>query len=190
MTSTTRCCTSCGWQQCLLWRTQVVCDGMYSALRKKLSAPRITHPSYFVGLLLRGCSLPHANFGHVVLAKPSPILFYPISSTEVRPASSGRLDLHVSPRLLFDFCTHPSTHPSLLTGALQRGARLTLVCAAGAHPGGRARREAAQRRHGGPAGVPPHSSRPPGGPSLGVFDVGLSVQHSGSAAVYSCRAEC
>jgi Squalene epoxidase len=57
---------------------------MYSALRKKLSEPRITHPSYFVGLLLRNCSLPHANFGHVVLAKPSPILFYPISSTEVR----------------------------------------------------------------------------------------------------------
>lgn len=62
----------------------VVCDGMYSSLRRKLSAPRIAHPSYFVGLLLRGCTLPHPNFGHVVLAKPSPILFYPISSTEVR----------------------------------------------------------------------------------------------------------
>ncbi len=57
---------------------------MYSGLRKNLSAPRISHPSYFVGLLLRGCLLPHPNFGHVVLAKPSPILFYPISSTEVR----------------------------------------------------------------------------------------------------------
>jgi Squalene epoxidase len=32
----------------------------------------------------------------------------------------------VSPRLLSDFCTHPSTHPSLLPGVLQRGARLTL----------------------------------------------------------------
>ena len=41
------------------------------------------HPSYFVGLLLRGTQLPYANFGHVVLAKPSPILFYPISSKEV-----------------------------------------------------------------------------------------------------------
>jgi hypothetical protein len=41
------------------------------------------HPSYFVGLLLRGAALPYTNFGHVVLAKPSPILFYPISSTEV-----------------------------------------------------------------------------------------------------------
>ena len=49
------------------------------------------HPSYFVGLLLRGTSLPYANFGHVVLAKPSPILFYPISSTEVLMRSSALL---------------------------------------------------------------------------------------------------
>mmetsp|Transcript_2009 Transcript_2009/g.5981 ORF Transcript_2009/g.5981 Transcript_2009/m.5981 type:complete len:524 (-) Transcript_2009:1883-3454(-) len=62
----------------------VVCDGMYSGLRKRLSEPKISHPSYFVGLLLRSCVLPHPNYGHVVLAKPSPILFYPISSTEVR----------------------------------------------------------------------------------------------------------
>ncbi|PNH02071.1 Squalene monooxygenase, partial [Tetrabaena socialis] len=44
----------------------------------------IAHPSFFVGLLLRNCQLPVANHGHVVLARPSPILFYPISSTEVR----------------------------------------------------------------------------------------------------------
>ena len=62
----------------------IVCDGMYSSLRTKLSEPSIQLPSYFVGLLLQGCSLPWANYGHVVLAKPSPILFYPISSTEVR----------------------------------------------------------------------------------------------------------
>lgn len=62
----------------------IVCDGMYSSLRSKLSTPNIRHPSFFVGLLLRGAALPYSNFGHVVLAKPSPILFYPISSTEVR----------------------------------------------------------------------------------------------------------
>lgn len=61
----------------------LVCDGMYSSLRSKLSTPVIQHPSYFVGLLLTGCQLPWANYGHVVLARPSPILFYPISSTEV-----------------------------------------------------------------------------------------------------------
>lgn len=63
----------------------VVCDGMYSNLRSKLSRPKIQHPSFFVGLILRDCELPHPNFGHVVLAKPSPILFYPISSSEVCP---------------------------------------------------------------------------------------------------------
>lgn len=30
------------------------------------------------------CSLPHPGYGHVVLGDPSPFLFYPISSTEVR----------------------------------------------------------------------------------------------------------
>ncbi len=62
----------------------VVCDGMYSSLRTKLSQPDIKAPSYFVGLVLRDCSLPYDNYGHVVLARPSPILFYPISSSEVR----------------------------------------------------------------------------------------------------------
>ena len=41
-------------------------------------------PSCFVGLVLENCQLPHANHGHVVLADPSPILFYPISSSEIR----------------------------------------------------------------------------------------------------------
>ena len=52
---------------------------------RQLSAgAQIAHPSFFVGLLLRGAVLPYDNYGHVVLAQPSPILFYPISSTEVR----------------------------------------------------------------------------------------------------------
>lgn len=41
-------------------------------------------PSCFVGLVLENCELPHSRHGHVVLADPSPILLYPISSTEVR----------------------------------------------------------------------------------------------------------
>lgn len=41
-------------------------------------------PSCFVGLVLENCKLPVPNHGHVILADPSPILFYPISSTEVR----------------------------------------------------------------------------------------------------------
>ena len=41
-------------------------------------------PSCFVGLILENCKLPYANHGHVILGDPSPILFYPISSTEIR----------------------------------------------------------------------------------------------------------
>ena len=37
-----------------------------------------------MGLVLENCELPFANHGHVVLGDPSPVLFYPISSTEVR----------------------------------------------------------------------------------------------------------
>lgn len=61
----------------------VACDGIYSTLRAKLSVPNIQSPSYFVGLVMHGCALPFPNYGHVVLGKPSPLLFYPISSTEV-----------------------------------------------------------------------------------------------------------
>jgi squalene monooxygenase len=41
-------------------------------------------PSCFVGMVLENCQLPCANHGHVILGDPSPILMYPISSTEVR----------------------------------------------------------------------------------------------------------
>ncbi|KAL3685737.1 hypothetical protein R1sor_003759 [Riccia sorocarpa] len=61
-----------------------VCDGCFSNLRRNLCDPQVDVPSCFVGLVLEKCELPHAKHGHVVLADPSPILFYPISSTEVR----------------------------------------------------------------------------------------------------------
>nr|BAF79915.1 squalene epoxidase [Euphorbia tirucalli] len=62
----------------------VVCDGCFSNLRRSLCKPKVDVPSHFVGLVLENCDLPFANHGHVILADPSPILFYPISSTEVR----------------------------------------------------------------------------------------------------------
>lgn len=63
---------------------------MYSTFRTKLAAPpKINHPSFFVGLKLKDTVLPHPNHGHVVLAKPSPILFYPISSHEVGAAAAS-----------------------------------------------------------------------------------------------------
>nr|BBE15483.1 squalene epoxidase [Polygala tenuifolia] len=62
----------------------IVCDGCFSNLRRSLCNPKVDVPSCFVGLVLENCNLPYANHGHVILADPSPILFYPISSTEIR----------------------------------------------------------------------------------------------------------
>ncbi|XP_068654909.1 squalene epoxidase 3-like [Aristolochia californica] len=62
----------------------IVCDGCFSNLRRSLCTPKVEVPSHFVGLVLENCELPYPNHGHVILADPSPILFYPISSTEVR----------------------------------------------------------------------------------------------------------
>lgn len=62
----------------------IVCDGCFSNLRRSLCTPQVEIPSCFVGLVLENCELPFSNHGHVVLADPSPILFYPISSTEIR----------------------------------------------------------------------------------------------------------
>ncbi|XWS62503.1 hypothetical protein CRYUN_Cryun06bG0016600 [Craigia yunnanensis] len=62
----------------------IVCDGGFSNLRRSLCYSKVDVPSYFVGLIMKNCELPHANFGSIILADPSPILFYPISSTEIR----------------------------------------------------------------------------------------------------------
>ncbi|CAN6459104.1 unnamed protein product [Victoria cruziana] len=62
----------------------VVCDGCFSNLRRSLCYAKVDVPSCFVGLVLENCDLPYPNHGHVILADPSPILFYPISGNEVR----------------------------------------------------------------------------------------------------------
>ncbi|XP_018485249.2 squalene epoxidase 3 [Raphanus sativus] len=92
----------------------VVCDGCFSNLRRSLCKPKVDVPSTFVGLVLENCELPFANHGHVVLADPSPILLYPISSSQVRclvdvpgqklpPIANGEmakyLKTHVAPQL-------------------------------------------------------------------------------------------
>ncbi|CAI9115730.1 OLC1v1016716C1 [Oldenlandia corymbosa var. corymbosa] len=62
----------------------IVCDGSCSNLRRSLISPKVDIPSSFVALILKNCKLPFPNHGHVILANPSPILMYPISSTETR----------------------------------------------------------------------------------------------------------
>ncbi|KAK9204131.1 hypothetical protein WN943_014389 [Citrus x changshan-huyou] len=51
---------------------------------RSLSFLQVEIPSCFVGLVLENCQLPYKNHGHVILANPAPILFYPIRSTEIR----------------------------------------------------------------------------------------------------------
>ncbi|GMJ06972.1 DROUGHT HYPERSENSITIVE 2, SQUALENE EPOXIDASE 1 [Hibiscus trionum] len=62
----------------------VVCDGCFSNLRRSLCNPKVDVPSHFAGLVLSNCKLPNESYGALILAEPSPILFYPISSTEMR----------------------------------------------------------------------------------------------------------
>lgn len=62
----------------------IVCDGMFSAFREKLSDTTKTVSSYFLGLLLHECQLPFPGHGHVIAAEPSPVLVYPVSSEETR----------------------------------------------------------------------------------------------------------
>jgi len=62
----------------------VVCDGCLSVFRQPLCNANLILRSKFMGLILRDCRLPFPKCGHVVLARPSPILIYPISATETR----------------------------------------------------------------------------------------------------------
>eukprot|EP00753_Platysulcus_tardus_P005476 PLAT13381.1.p1 GENE.PLAT13381.1~~PLAT13381.1.p1 ORF type:complete len:593 (+),score=308.87 PLAT13381.1:38-1816(+) len=67
----------------------LICDGAWSGLRRKLApSAKPLQLGNFVGLLLRheegGCPLPARHHGHVLLADPTPILFYQISPTETR----------------------------------------------------------------------------------------------------------
>ncbi|XP_045815839.1 squalene monooxygenase SE1-like [Trifolium pratense] len=62
----------------------IVCDGCFSNLRRSLCNSKVDVPSHFIGFILEKCDLPYANHGHVILGDPSSILFYPISSTEIR----------------------------------------------------------------------------------------------------------
>ncbi|KAB2036097.1 hypothetical protein ES319_D04G199500v1 [Gossypium barbadense] len=62
----------------------IVCDGCFSNLRRSLCYPKVDIPSYLVGLTLTNCNLPKKNYGAIILGHPSPIILYPVSSTEIR----------------------------------------------------------------------------------------------------------
>lgn len=62
----------------------VASDGHMSLFRKKLSEPNKKIQSYFMGLVLKNLELPHSSLGHMILSGDSPILVYPITSTDYR----------------------------------------------------------------------------------------------------------
>ena len=111
----------------------IVADGLWSSLRTHVDKGAKPHQlSSFVGLIIThpamASPLPHAHCGHVVLAEPSPVLLYQISSTETRvlvdihgklpSASTGELASHLSTHIL------PQLPPCLqapFAGAVARG---------------------------------------------------------------------
>ena len=100
---------------------------------------------------LQDCPLPHDGYGHVILGKPSPFLFYPISKTEVRDASSRNCSRPAAACLQKGLagCTPvPQRHALLPCSTLNCAAHMLCQCMccsapAGALPGGLPRREVA-----------------------------------------------
>ncbi|KAG0742146.1 hypothetical protein G6F57_002566 [Rhizopus arrhizus] len=62
----------------------IVCDGIFSKFRKELTIKTPDVRSNFVGFIMKDLELPLPNHGHVVLAKPSPVLMYQISTHDTR----------------------------------------------------------------------------------------------------------
>lgn len=62
----------------------VVADGCFSKFRKSLISGKVKISSHFVGCLMKDCPQFNSNHAELVLANPSPILIYQISSNETR----------------------------------------------------------------------------------------------------------
>ena len=62
----------------------IIADGCFSRFRKDLVKDSPMTKSHFLGLVLRDCPQAMANHAEIVLADPSPILVYQISSTCTR----------------------------------------------------------------------------------------------------------
>ncbi|KAI8136682.1 squalene epoxidase-domain-containing protein [Fennellomyces sp. T-0311] len=62
----------------------IVCDGLFSKFRKEFTAKTPDVRSHFVGFEIKDLTLPKPNHGHVILAKPTPVLMYQIGTHETR----------------------------------------------------------------------------------------------------------
>uniref|UniRef100_A0A7N6BTA4 Squalene monooxygenase n=1 Tax=Anabas testudineus TaxID=64144 RepID=A0A7N6BTA4_ANATE len=62
----------------------VVADGCFSKFRKSLVSGKARVSSHFVGCLMKNCPQFKDNHAELVLANPSPVLIYQISSSQTR----------------------------------------------------------------------------------------------------------
>lgn len=62
----------------------IVADGCFSRFRKDLISEKPMVRSHFVGLLMHNCPQRVSNHAEIVLASPSPVLVYQISSKVTR----------------------------------------------------------------------------------------------------------
>ncbi|KAM6214405.1 squalene monooxygenase [Rhynchocyon petersi] len=80
----------------------VVADGLFSKFRKNLVSNQVSVSSHFVGFLMKNAPQFKANHAELVLANPSPVLIYQISSNETRVLVDIRGEL---PRNLREYMT-------------------------------------------------------------------------------------
>ncbi|KAI8988236.1 squalene epoxidase-domain-containing protein [Mycotypha africana] len=88
----------------------IVCDGLFSRFRKEFTIKTPDVRSNFVGFIMKDVKLPYPHHGHVILANPSPILMYQISTHDTR--------------VLIDI---PGKLPSLSNGDLKQYLRETIA---------------------------------------------------------------
>ncbi|KPP70453.1 squalene monooxygenase-like, partial [Scleropages formosus] len=62
----------------------VVADGCFSKFRKNLVSNKVKISSHFVGCIMKDCPQFKPHHAELVLANPSPVLIYQISSSETR----------------------------------------------------------------------------------------------------------
>ncbi|XP_077576122.1 squalene monooxygenase [Stigmatopora nigra] len=87
----------------------VVADGCFSKFRKNLVSGKAHTSSHFVGCLMKDCPQFKANHAELVLADPSPVLIYQISSNHTRVLVDIRGEM---PRNLPEYLAE-KIHPQL-----------------------------------------------------------------------------
>ncbi|CAL8247970.1 unnamed protein product [Lota lota] len=80
----------------------VVADGCFSKFRKSLMSGKAHTSSHFVGCIMKDCPQFKANHAELVLANPSPVLIYRISSSDTRVLVDVRGEM---PRNLTEYMT-------------------------------------------------------------------------------------